>query len=177
MLMTDRPDDIVRPTKERLRKSIGWREMVEVAPGGTTRKSGALREIRPLDDLRDKELITPEQYAAGYRYWVDHELSGYSPRVTLDYRRMLGSLDHSRPDLDAAERREFHRKRWKKANDLLESIACRKPMHWLLIEGIKPENIGKKHWGYRGQRAASASAVTSIRIALFLLAKFYGLIR
>jgi hypothetical protein len=176
--MSDRPDDeIIRPTKERMRKAIGWTEMVEVASGGTTRKSGAVREIRWLDDLWQKGLVSSEEREAGYKYQTDHELAGYSPRVTLDYRRMMGGLDRGQPDMDAAERRVFHRDRWHKANKILEEIKCKKAMHWFLIENIKPETIGRQYWGYGGQRASTASARATISIALYRLARFYGIVR
>jgi hypothetical protein len=176
--MNDRPgDEIIRPTKERMRKSIGHDEVVETTPGGLTRKNGAVRLVRHLDDLWKKGLVSDEEREAGYKFHIDHELAGYSPRVTMDYRRMLGGTDRGQPDLDAAERREFHRKRWHQACKVLEEIKCRKAMHWFLIEDIKLENIGSKFWGYGGQRASTASARATVSIALYRLARFYGLVK
>jgi hypothetical protein len=177
MLMTDQPDDIVRPTRERMRRMIGHDEEVETLPGGTTRKSGAIREWSQLENLHRNNLISDEEYAAGRRYEIDHRMAGFDPRVTLDYRRMLGSLDHSSPDLDAAERREFHRKRWHQANKVLKECGTRKLIHWMIIENIAPQSIGRKHWGVRGKHTAAGRAVGAIQTSLYRLAVFYGLIR
>jgi hypothetical protein len=80
-------------------------------------------------------------------------------------------------DMDAAQRRVFHAKRFAQANAILEDMGVRKAVHWFVINDIPPENIGRKFWGYRGQRAASASAVTALGLALQRLAKFYGLVK
>jgi hypothetical protein len=176
--MSDRPDDeIIRPTKERMRKAIGYTEVVEAMPGGLTRKNGALRITRNLDDLLSKRLITPEQHAAGQKYYADHEMAGFSPRVTMRWSEWIQGLAGSPGNLDAAERRVFHKKRWHQANQLLEERGWRKAVHWLVMDDLKIEQIGRKYWGYRNDRAASASGRATVADALQLLAKFYGLVK
>jgi hypothetical protein len=54
-------------------------------------------------------------------------------------------------------------------------MGTRKCIHWLIIAEMKPENIGRKHWGYKGKHSAAAGAVTGISISLQRLAVFYGI--
>jgi hypothetical protein len=170
-------DEIIRPTPERMRRAIGYDELTETQRGGTTRKTGAVRMWTNLEDLRRKHLITDEQFEAGQKYFYDHELAGYSPRVTTRWQEWIQGMAGSPGNLDAAERRVFHQKRWAAANKLLEELGCRKAMHWLIMDNLKPEEIGKRFWGYSGQRAASASARVTAALALQQLAKFYGIVK
>lgn len=170
-------DEIIRPTPERMRRVPGYDQLVEALPGGTTRKSGGIRIWGQLENLHRNSIISAEEYAAGKRYEIDHRAAGYDPRVTMRWTEWIQGLAGSPENLDAAERREFHRKRWHQANKVLEELGTRKLIHWLIIEDIKPESIGRKHWGLRGKHTAAGRAVGAVQTSLYRLAKFYGLIR
>lgn len=168
-------DEIIRPTPERMRRIGGYDELTETQAGGISRKSGAIRCWTNLEDAWRKKLITDEQFEAGKRYWLDHEMAGFNPRVTMRWSEWIQGLAGGSQDLDAAERRVFHRKRWSQANTILEEMGCRKAMHWFIMDNLKLEDIGSKFWRYSGQRAASASARATVSLALQRLARFYGI--
>lgn len=172
-------DEIIKPTRQRMARvrAAGFDEVVETSRGGVTRKNGAVREWSQLENLHRNHIITDEEYAAGKRFEIDHRAAGYDPRVTMRWTEWIQGLAGSPEDLNAAERREFHRKRWHKACDVLEELGTRKLMHWFIVENIKPEQIARQHWGLRGKHTASGRAVGSIKTSLFRLAKFYGLVK
>ncbi|MEY4941555.1 MAG: hypothetical protein RIQ93_3290, partial [Verrucomicrobiota bacterium] len=117
-------------------------------------------------------------YQAGQKYYADWWLGLEAGRsITMRWSEYISGLGGSEGNMDAAERRVFHSKRFSQANEILEELGVRKALHWFVINDIPPENIGRKFWGYSGQRAASASAVTALGLALQRLAKFYGLVK
>lgn len=169
-------DDIIKPTRERMRRVEGYDELTETQAGGVTKKSGALRVWTQLENLYRNGRLTGEQYQAGLKYYADWWLGLEAGRsTTMRWSEYISGLGGGDGNMDAAERRVFHAKRWAEANKILEELGVRKAIHWLVINDIKPENIGRKHWGYSGRKTASAGAVTGISIALQRLAKFYGL--
>ena len=170
-------DQVIKPTRQRMRRAPGFDELTETQAGGTTRKSGAVRVWSQLENLYRNRRLSDEQYAAGQKYFADWYLAGFSPRVTSRMSEWVQGAAGAPGDLDAAERRVFHQKRFAQANVLLEELGVRKAVHWFVINDTPPENIGRKFWGYSGQRAASASAVTVMGLALQRLAKFYGLVK
>lgn len=174
--MNDRPDDeIIKPTRERMRKAVGYDELTETLPGGRTRKSGAKRVWTQLENLYRNRRLTDEQYAAGQRYYADWYLAGFAPQVTSRMAEWVQNMSGGSGNLDAGERRVFHQKRFAQANALLEEMGTRKAVHWLVINDIKPESIGRKFWGYATRFTASAGAVTGISVSLQRLTKFYGI--
>lgn len=171
-------DDIIKPTRERMRRAVGYDELTEAQAGGVVRKSGAVRLWNQLENLYRNGRLTPEQYQAGQKYYADWWLGLEAGRsITMRWSEYISGLGGGDGNLDAAERRVFHAKRWAEANKVLEEMGTRKCIHWLIINDIKPENIGRKFWGYAGKHGACASAVTGIVISLERLAKFYGLVR
>lgn len=172
------PDDqIIKPNKHRLRRAPGYDELTETQAGGVTKKSGAVRVWTQVENLYRNKRLTDEQYQAGLKYYADWWLGLEAGRsTTMRWSEYISGLGAS-GDMDAAERRVFHAKRWAEANKILEELGVRKVIHWLVVNDIKPENIGRKHWGYSGRKTASAGAVTGISIGLQRLAKFYGMVK
>jgi len=165
------------PTPERLRAAPGYDELAEASSGGVLRKTGAIRVWSSLENLYRNRLITPEQYDAGEKLYRDWYLGHVaSSQVTMKWAEYISGLA-GQGNLDAAERKAFHAKRYAEANHLLDQLRIRKPVHWLVINDIKPEDVGRRLRGYRGQRAASASGTTAVALGLELLAKFYGLVK
>lgn len=173
--MSDNPE-IIKPTRQRMRRAPGFDELTETQAGGTTRKSGAVRVWSQLENLYRNRRLTDEQYQAGQKYFADWYLAGFSPRVTSRMSEWVQNNGGAGSgNLDAAERRVFHAKRFAQANVLLEELGTRKAVHWLIINDTPCEAIGRKFWGYSGKHSAAAGAVTGIVISLQRLAKFYGL--
>jgi hypothetical protein len=168
-------DDVIKPTRQRMRRAPGWDELMETQAGGTTRKSGAVRVWTQLENLYRNRRLTDEQYQAGQKYFADWYLAGFAPRVTSRMSEWVQNNSGSPGNLDAAERRVFHAKRWAQANAILEELGTRKAVHWLVITDTPAEAIGRKYWGYSGKHSAAAGAVTGISISLQRLAKFYGI--
>jgi hypothetical protein len=160
-----------------MKRAPGFDEVTEVQSGGVSRKTGALRLWTQLEKIYRNKCITAEEYDAGRKYYADWYLAGFAPRVTSRMAEWVQNNSGSLGNMDAAERRVFHAKRFAEANRILECMGLRKAVHWLVINEIPAENIGRKYRGYRNGRAASASAITAISIGLTQLAKFYGLIR
>ena len=170
-------DDVIKPTRQRMRRAPGYDELLETAAGGTTRKSGAVRVWSQLENLYRNGRLTPEQHQAGQKYYADWYL-GLESRgsVTMKWSEYISGLSGS-GDMDAAERRVFHSKRFAQANKILEELGTRKAVHWFVINDMPCEAIGRRFWGYRSVSTASAGASTSIAISLQRLAKFYGLVK
>jgi hypothetical protein len=163
------------PTPERLKAAAGYDELTEANAGGVLRKTGAIRVWSALENLYRNRLISPEQYDAGEKLYRDWYLGHVaSAQVTMKWSEYISGLG-GEGNLDAAERKAFHAKRYAQANLLLDQLRIRKPVHWLVINDIKPEDVGRRLRGYRGQRAASASGTTAVALGLDLLARFYGL--
>lgn len=171
-------DDIVKPTKERMRKVIGFDEMVEAQSGGTLKKSGAIRLHGPILDIFKKRRITPEQFAAAEKYFADWYIAhGSQQRVTMKWQEYIGGGFSPAGNMDAGERRSFHAKRFAQANALLEELKLRKPVHWMVICEQTAEQIGRLHWRYSGKHSAGTAAVVGIQSGLQRLAVFYGIDR
>jgi hypothetical protein len=173
--MNDQPDAI-KPTRQRMRRAPGYDELTEAQSGGVARKSGAVRVWSQLENLYRNRRLTDEQYQAGQKYYADWWLGLEAGRsITMRWSEYISGLGGGDGNMDAAERRVFHSRRFAKANEVLEGLGTRKAVHWFVINDIKPEDIGRKFWGYSGRKTASAGAVTGIALSLQQLAKFYGL--
>lgn len=175
MFMTD--DQVIKPTRQRMRRAPGFDELTETQAGGTTRKSGAVRVWDPLENLYRNGRLTSEQYQAGRKYEADWYLAGFAPRVTSRMQEWIQNWGGSPGNLDAAERRVFHQRRFAEANKLLDTFDFRKPIHWLICNEIPAEAIGRKAWGYRTRHKANTAGRVDIARALQGLAKFYGLVK
>jgi hypothetical protein len=175
--MNDQPDAI-KPTRQRMRRAPGFDELTEAQSGGVARKSGAVRVWSQLENLYRNRRLTDEQYQAGQKYYADWWLGLEAGRsITMRWSEYISGLGGGDGNMDAAERRVFHGKRFAEANRLLDDMGTRKAVHWFIINDIPCEQIGRKFWGYREVRTASAGASTSIAISLQRLAKFYGLVK
>ena len=171
-------DEIIKPTRQRMRRAPGFDELTETQAGGVTRKSGAVRVWSQLENLYRNRRLTDEQYQAGQRYYADWYIAMHAGRgTTMRWSEYISGLAGGEGNLDAAERRVFHAKRFAQANALLEGLGVRKAIHWLVINDTACEAIGRKFWGYRTKHKASASAATAASLALQVLAKFYGLVK
>lgn len=173
--MSDNPDDIVKPTRQRMRRAPGYDELSETTSGGISRKSGAVRVWSQLENLYRNRRLTDEQYQAGQKYYADWYLAGFQPNVTSKMQEWIQNGGGGFGSMDAMERRVFHQKRFAQANEILEGLGTRKAVHWLCINDIPTEQIGRKFWGYSGRKTASAGAVIGVTISLQQLAKFYGI--
>lgn len=169
----------VQPTPERLRQ-IGddYDDLTEATSGGITRRTGAVRAWTPLENLYRNRLISGPQYDAGEKYYRDWYIGFQaSAQVTMKLSDFVSGGGGDSSTMDAAERRVFHQRRFAEANKLLDLFGMRKPVHWLIVDGIKPQDVGRRFRGYRGKEKAAASGTTLIATALNGLAKFYGLIK
>lgn len=166
----------ILPTPERMAQATGFDEMAEATAGGMLKRTGAIRVWSALENLYRNRLITGPQYDAGEKFYRDWYLGHVaSSQVTMKWSEYISGLGGGEGNLDAAERKAFHAKRYATANVQLDALGVRKPVHWLVIHDIKPQDVGRRFRGYRGQRAATASGVTAVALGLQLLAKFYGL--
>lgn len=170
----------VPATPERIRLAgYGFDELAEATAGGMLKKTGAIRVWSALEDLYRNKRITGPQYDAGEKYYRDWYIGFMaSSQVTMkwsDYVSGLGGSDNQ--SMDAAERKVFHVKRYAAANAILEQLDIRKPVHWLVINDIKPRDVGSRFRGYRGADKAQAAGATAVAIGLQALAKFYGLVK
>lgn len=170
----------IAATPERLAKVAGYDEMAEAMSSGMTRKSGAIRVWSALENLYRNRLISPEQYDAGEKYYRDWYLGHVaSAQITMKWSEYISGIGGD-GNLDASERKAFHAKRYSQANNLLDGLGIkgvRKVLHWLVINDVKPEDIGRRFIGYRGKDKAAASGRTAVAIGLQMLAKFYGLVK
>lgn len=174
--MNDMPNDIVKPTKERMAKAVGFDELSETQAGGVLRKSGAVKLWTQLECLYRNDLLTYEEYRAGQIFYIDWDKSHRGGRVTANYKEWIASFGVP-PELDGFERRVFHSHRFQDANKILEEWNARKLVHWVCINDIPVEQVGRKHFGYKGQRSAQSSGRTALQMSLARLAKFYGLLK
>lgn len=165
------------PTPQRMRMAgQNLDELTETADGGTVRKSGAVRVWSQLENLHRNRRVTDEQYDAGLKFYADWYLCLQAGRsVTMRWSEYISGLGSSDSTMDAAERRVFHAKRYAQANRLLDDLGVRKAIHWLVINDIPAEQVGRSIQGYRSPKSAKASGVTMISLGLQRLAKFYGI--
>lgn len=165
-------------TPERLAKVVGLDEMSEAMSSGMTRKTGAIRVWSALENLYRNGLITGPQRDAGEKYYADWYIGFEAPsQTTMRWSDYVSGLGADSGSMDAAERRVFHVNRFRAANRLLDQFDIRKPIHWLIINGIVPRDVGRRFRGYRGRDTAASSGTTTIVIGLTGLAKFYGLVK
>lgn len=169
----------IGPTPERLAKAAGLDELAEATTGGMLKRTGAVRLWSALENLYRNHLITAQQRDAGEKFFADWYVGFHAPsQVTMrwsDYVSGLGAGDNQ--TMDAAERRVFHVRRFQAANTLLDTFDIRKPVHWLVINDIHPQDIGRRFRGYRGKDKAASAGTTAVAIGLQALAKFYGLVK
>jgi len=167
----------IQPTPERLTKAgSGFDELTEASAGGVLKRTGAIRVWTQLENLHRNRRLTDVQYDAGVKFHADWYLglqSGQS--VTMRWSEYLSGIGGGEGNMDAAERRVFHSRRYAEASKILDELGVRRALQLFVINDIPAEHIGRKLNGYRGQRAATASGVTIIGIGLQRLAKFYGL--
>lgn len=168
---------ILAPTPERMRQAgYAFDELTEASSGGVLKKTGAIRVWTQLENLHRNRRLTDIQYDAGIKFHADWYLglqAGQS--VTMRWSEYISGMRGGEGNMDAAERRVFHQRRYAEANKLLDELGIRMAVHLFVINDIPAEHIGRKLNGYRGQRAATASGVTIIGIGLQRLARFYGL--
>lgn len=169
----------VGPTPERISKAQGLDHLAEATSGGMLKRTGAVRLWSALENLYRNRLITAVQRDAGEKFYADWFI-GYhaASQITMrwsDYVSGFGAGDNQ--TMDAAERRVFHVRRFQDASKLLDTFDIRKPVHWLVINDIHPQDIGRRFRGYRGKDKAASAGTTTVAIGLQALAKFYGLIK
>lgn len=168
----------ILPTPERMAQVNGFDELAEATAGGMLKRTGAIRVWSALENLYRNRLITGPQYDAGEKFYRDWYIGHVaSSQVTMKWSDYVSGLSGPGGNLDAAERKAFHAKRYAQANAMLEQLRIRKPIHWLVINDIKPQDVGRRFRGYRGADRASAAGTTVVAIGLELLAKFYGLVK
>ena len=170
---------ILAPTPERMRQAgYAFDELAEASAGGMLKKTGAIRVWSALENLYRNRLITAPQYDAGEKYYRDWYIGFQAPaQITMRWSDYVSGLGADGGSMDAAERRVFHVKRFAEANGLLERIDMRKPIHWLVINDVHPQDVGRRLRGYRGKDKAAAAGTTAVALGLQALAKFYGLVK
>ena len=173
------PPPELAATPERMAQAgNAYDEMTEATPGGMLKKTGAIRIWSQLENLHRNRRISDVQHNAGVTFYADWYFTLQAGQsVTMRWSEYISGLGGGGGNLDAAERRVFHAKRYAEANKLLDDIGVRKALHWFVINDITAEHIGRRVQGYRGQRAATASGVTIVGMGLQRLAKFYGLVK
>jgi hypothetical protein len=167
----------IGPTPERMAQ-IGrdFDPVTEAAAGGMLKRTGAIRVWSQLENLHRNGLITTPQYDAGEQYHRDWYLGFQaSAQVTMRWSEHISGMGGSGTAMDAAERRAFHARRFAGANGLLETMGLRKSVHWLVINDVRPREVGHRLRGYRGRDQAKAAGTTAVAIGLQCLARFYGL--
>lgn len=178
--MNDIPQDIVKPTRERMRKALGYDELTETQAGGVVKKSGGLVVWTPLENLYRNGGIDSYQRQAGIKFGVDHFL-GYQAgkSVTMRWQEYISGYGAETANLDAAERRVFHIKRFQEADKILieMSLRIRRVVHMFTIYDENAIDIGRAVTRFRAANTKSASATTLIQEGLNRLARFYGIIR
>lgn len=169
----------INPTPERMLKAgYCFDEMAEASAGGMLKKTGAIRVWSALENLYRNHLITPPQYDAGEKYYRDWYIGFQaSSQVTMKWSDYVSGLGADSGSMDAVERKVFHAKRFAAANGILEQMDIRKPIHWLVIHDIHPQDVGRRLRGYRGKDKAAAAGTTAVALGLQALAKFYGLVK
>ncbi len=155
-----------RPTPERLFKSGGYFERGD--SGQLTMRDS------PLEQALARNLITPEQYAAGQKYrhhWYHAGLC--ESLVSADLMRLFRWEHSSFPGMPHTENQVFHRQRYREAvqvvgkigSHVLESTVCRE---------ISLQKVGNS-LGWSNDRQAYAAAVEQLKNALDSLCKLSGL--
>lgn len=173
--MNDVP--IIKPTKERMRRMEGYDELTEAQPGGVPKKTGAVRDWGPLENLYRNGGLTQEQYRAGVQLYADCFRGGLAgSRVTMRWEEYISGLG-APGNLDGVERRVFFRNRYFDACTLLRKSFYYDEVHAFCVEDIKAEDIGKRFYKLKTRQTASASATRVIAKGLQLLAKFYGFVK
>ena len=170
---------ILAPTPERMRQAgYAFDELTEASGGGMLKKTGAIRVWSALENLYRNNLITGPQYDAGEKYYRDWYIGFQaSAQVTMKWSDYVSGLAGGSGSIDAVERKVFHVKRFAAANQLLEQMDMRKPVHWLVINDVHPQDVGRRLRGYRGKDKAAAAGTTAVALGLQALAKFYGLVK
>lgn len=168
-------DEIVGATPQRLKQiGRGYDVITEAQAGGMLKKTGAIRVWSQLENLHRNRLITPHQYDAGEQYYRDWYIGFQaSAQITMKWAEHISGLTGG-GDMDAAERKVFHMRRFVSANQLLETMGLRKTIHWLCINDLRPRDVGHRLRGYRNRDHAKASGTTAVAIGLQALARFYG---
>lgn len=176
--LLSRTDDIVRPTPERLAMiGDGFDNVTETVSRNQVRATGAVRVWSSLEHLYRNHAISEAEYDAGEQFYRDWFLGFHaSEQTTMQWSEYIPGSGGS-GDLDAAERRTFHARRFARANARLDEIGVRKLVHWVVINGLNAEQVGRRWRGYRTRHKAAASGATAVSMALGVLAKFYGLAR
>lgn len=171
----------ISPTPERMRQIGGdFDELAEATPGGLLKKTGALRVWTAMENLYRNGVITGVEKDAGDQYYRDYYIvHGGGLNVTMRWRDHVSGFGSGVSDLDAAERREFHRKRLHAANRMLKGLTADerfyKLIQWAVIEDCGSAEIGRRARGLRDRKRAGASGSAALSDALSILAKFYGL--
>jgi hypothetical protein len=169
----------VHATPERMAQAgEAYDEMSETLAGGTIKRSGAVRVWSALENLYRNGLLTGPQRDAGEKFYADWYIGFHAPsQTTMKWSDYVSGLGADSGSMGAAERRVFHVRRFQDANRLLDTFEIRKPIHWLVINDIVPQDVGRRFRGYRGKDKAASSGTTTIAIGLQGLAKFYGLVK
>jgi hypothetical protein len=169
----------VHATPERMAQAgEAYDEMSETLAGGTIKRSGAVRVWSALENLYRNGLLTGPQRDAGEKFYADWYIGFHAPsQTTMKWSDYVSGLGADSGSMDAAERRVFHVRRFQDANRLLDTFEIRKPIHWLVINDIVPQDVGRRFRGYRGKDKAASAGTTTIAIGLQGLAKFYGLVK
>jgi hypothetical protein len=155
-----------RPTPERVRHAGA-----DFARGDTGQIT--MRDS-PLERAFARNVVTPEQYAAGQKYrhhWYHAGLC--DPLGSIDLNRIFASDLGSFSGMARTENQVFHRQRYREAAEAIGKIGSH-VLEWAVCREIGLEQIGYAlGWGSRAQ--AYAAAAERMKNALDELCRLWGI--
>ena len=169
--MTDERDG---PTPERLSKvKTAMVDVMETVTRGGALKMTGRRIVTPLDDLRHHDRITEREHAAGMRYYADYVYAERPSQSVMRWQEFVSS-SHTPGELDGAERKAFHSRRFADANAWLGKYLA-SIVRMLVVEDMAAMEIGVAVFGYKHRNSASSAGVALASAGLERLASFYRL--
>jgi hypothetical protein len=168
-----RPRNERRPFEQRARPSAE-----RLRHAGTDFARGDTGQITmrdsPLERALARNVVTPEQYAAGQKYrhhWYHAGLC--DPLGSIDLNRIFASDLGSFSGMARTENQVFHRQRYREAAAAIGKIGSH-VLEWSVCREIALEQVGYTlGWGSRAQ--AYAAAAERMKNALDELCKLWGI--
>lgn len=167
-------EELVRPTPERLGK-VSPKVVVRVVEnegGGHGRLTGT-KILSPLEELLHRERIEAREFEAARKFYVDWYFTERPSQAVMRWQEFVSS-GASPGDLDQAERRSFHAKRFAGACQSLGAYhgAVAK---MLVLDEMSLTQIGIRIFGFKSRNGAAGSGLAAAVGMLDVLARFYKL--
>lgn len=156
-------------TVERLLRAGKKDEGFEVAPTGRQRLVDA-----PLDRLRKEGRITGREFDAGDQYRNDAYLAAIDPSApTVDWNSVGTAFRPKSPSMFSTQRIADARIKWRETEKNIRGLPAR-VLDSALIHEHPFEEIGRHVFGEGNEHYARAAAKAGLRVALSVLADYYG---